>query len=106
MSNQFIQPLHSNLYIRYIHKKHDYANIMLSNFEVENKETPSQLEPEPKNGVAYKRVINLIEYKSQFIRIKVSHILQLISLSVNPTKWSNTLKQFFGKNADELLECV
>ena len=31
---------------------------MLSNFEVENKETPSQLEPEPKNGVAYKRVIN------------------------------------------------
>ena len=42
MSNQFIQTLHSNLCIRCIHKKHDYANIMLilSNFEAENNETP------------------------------------------------------------------
>ena len=31
MCNQFMQPLHSNLYIRGIHKKLDYANIMLSN---------------------------------------------------------------------------
>ena len=27
-------------------------------------------------------------------------------LSVNSTKWSNPLKQFVGKFADELLECV
>ena len=31
MCNQPIQPLHSNLYMRCIHKKHDYANILLSN---------------------------------------------------------------------------
>ena len=35
-------------------KKHDYANIMLSNFEAKNKENPQLFEPEPKNGVAYK----------------------------------------------------
>ena len=27
-------------------------------------------------------------------------------LSANPTKWSNTLKQFVGKIVDELFECV
>ena len=27
-------------------------------------------------------------------------------LSANPKKWSNTLKQFVGKFADELFECV
>ena len=29
--NQFMQPLHSSLYVRCIHKKHAYANIVLSN---------------------------------------------------------------------------
>ena len=34
-------------------------------------------------------------------------ILPLINpLSANPTKWSNTLKQFVGNLANELLECV
>ena len=27
-------------------------------------------------------------------------------LSANPTKWSNTLKQFVGQFADELFVCV
>ena len=30
----------------------------------------------------------------------------MIPLSANPTKWSNTLKQFVGEIADELFECV
>ena len=35
--------------------------------------------------------------------LKDSHFYPL---SVNPTNWSNTLKQFVGYSADELFECV
>ena len=44
--NHFIQPLHSNLYIRCIHKK---MTMLILCYAI-----PQQLQPEPKNGLAYK----------------------------------------------------
>ena len=45
---------------------------------------------------------NLLHFPIYFTLLKAQMVN---SLSANPTKWSNTLKQFVAKT-DELFECV
>ena len=36
----------------------------------------------------------------------IKFYLAINPLSVNPTKWSNALRQFVGSFADELFDCI
>ena len=58
MCNQFIQPSHSKLYIRCIHKKNMAMLILCQPAHKQlwgwKQGNPLQLEHEPKNGVGYK----------------------------------------------------